>query len=739
MKSPLEAARLAALAILLSVSVEAADPAPVDSAGGAARRPKIGLALGGGGALGIAHVGVLRVLEEMRIPVDFIAGTSMGSIIGGLYASGMSPDEIQAFLESLDWVEVMSDNTPRGELYFRRKQDDRRYMLELGLQGRSIRMGTGVAAGQKFNNEMQFITLRSAAVTNFNELPIPYRAVATDLESGGKYVMDHGSLATAMRASMAVPGVFTPVEMDGRILVDGGVVDNLPVDVAKEMGADVVIAVDVGSDADVVDKESLRSLGGILGRTYTIAQRPGQVEMLRRADIGIQPALAGFTASQFERVRELVPKGEKAARDLAARLSRHSVSEEEFQKHLAGQRRPQPEGVRIQAIRISGNQRVSEDAIRGRIRSEPGTPLDLPTVRRDLMRVYGLGEFSQVLAKVRPAGDGLSLLEYAAMEKPWGPLYLKYGLQLRSDFDHDADWRMLVNVTRMSLNRLGAEWRNEIEFGSTQRVFSEFYQPLRASGWMFLAPNAEYVSDLQDVYSGDERIAEYDVDRFIARFDLGVQLRQYAELRVGPMWGSGKARTATGASDLPEIDETFGGWAFKIQADRRDRTLFPRKGYLFSLQGEFAEEYMGTDEAYDRMYGVARQYFSSGDHYFVLGAEGGSSLGTDLPAYAQYRIGGPQGFSGLKEDQFRGSYLAAATAGYSYRFAALPSSVGSGVYAVTRFDVGNVWDDEIDTDDLRYGFAAGVCLDTVIGPVYLLHGRADGGLSSTYVSLGAYF
>ena len=375
----IQIATIAFMGCLLAGPVASrADPAAAEAPAPQKKppRPKVGLVLGGGGALGLAHIGVLKVLEEQRIPIDFIGGTSMGSIIAGLYASGMSPDEMQAWLESLDWDEVMSDATPRRELYFRRKQEDQRYLLEMGLNWKGPKMGTGLAAGQKFNNLMQLVTLRAAGITDFDRLPIPYRAVATDLQSGTARVLDHGNLATAMRASMAVPGVFTAVEIDGRVLVDGGIVDNLPVDVVKAMGADVVIAVDVGSDADVVDPESLKSLGGILGRTYTIAQRPEQIEQFKHADIGIQPVLAGLTAGDFARVSEFVPKGAEAARGKRAELARLAVGEPEYAEFLKKQRRPKPVETEVDALAVSGNHRVSDQAIRGRIQSRAGAPFD---------------------------------------------------------------------------------------------------------------------------------------------------------------------------------------------------------------------------------------------------------------------------------------------------------------------------------------------------------------------------
>lgn len=703
------------------------------------KRPKVGLVLGGGGALGLAHIGVLKVLEEQHIPIDYIAGTSMGSIIGGLYASGMSPAEIQSFLAGLDWNDVLSDATPRRELFFRRKLDDQRYLFEMGLNWGGPKMGTGLAAGQKFNNLLQFFTLRAGAVTNFNELPIPFRAVATDLQSGTPYVMSHGNLATAMRASMAVPGVFTSMEIEGHHLVDGGIVDNLPVDVVKAMGADIVIAVDVGADADKVSPEDLKSLSGIVGRTYAVAQRPGQLAAFRRADIGIQPALAGFTASQFERVNEFVPQGEQAARLKLAELAPFSQSAADYSRFLARQRRANPEALRVSAITVSGNRRVSEAVIRGRIQSQPDALLDRTAVERDLRRIYGLGEFEQVQFKLKPAADGTSELNYALKEKPWGPLYLKYGLVLQSDFDKDAEWAMLLNVTRMSLNELGAEWRNELQFGSRQDLLSEFYQPLDLHGFFFVAPNLEYKSQIEGVYQGNQRVADYSVNQFEARMDLGIQLRQYAELRVGPVWGHVKADVSTGAEDLPTLDETYSGWATSLTIDRQDRTLFAREGYYLKLNGLFADTALGGEHSFNKVSGAFREQYSMGDHTVILGLQGGSSLGSTLPAYEQFTLGGPFVFAGLHEFQFRGSYLGVGSLGYRYRLLTLPSQLGRGVYAQVRFDTGNVWQDSVDTGDLRYGGACGLGADTAIGPLYLAYGLADGGFSCWYFSLGTAF
>ncbi len=725
------------IAMMMSVLLALSCSSIADDA--ATNRPSIGLVLGGGGALGLSHVGVLKELERMRIPVDYIAGTSMGSIIAGLYASGMAPEEIEEFLKHLDWNDVLSDETPRRDLFFRRKYDDQKYLFEIGIGNGGIKLGAGMAAGQKFNNLMQYATLHAAGITNFDELPIPFRAIATDLESGKPYVIDHGNLGLAMRASMAVPGVFTPIEIDGKILVDGGVVNNLPVDVVKEMGADIIIAVDVGASADKVDLKKLRTLAGVLGRTYSIAQRPSQVEQFKRADIGIQPDLGGLSAAQFDKLSDFVPLGEKAAMAVSNQLSSLSVDDAEYQEFLATHRLAKPENVIIGDVTITGNERVATRVMQGRIRTKPGDAYDHAQVTQDLLRLYGIGEFERVLFTMTPGSNETSTLTYDALEKPWGPLYFKYGLNLRSDFENDTEWAMLLNLTRMSVNSLGAEWRNELQVGSTLALNSEFYQPLDASAIWFLAPNVQYASRMEDVYDGKDHIAEYDVTRFDGRLDFGVQLRQYAELRAGPIWGTGSTDVEIGNPDeLEETDEDYAGWGFSFAVDRQDRTWFARKGYFAEVYGSFAREGMGGDRDFDRMVGQARTINSLGDHTLQASVMGGSSLNSDLPAYAEFGLGG-MNFSGLADNQFRGDYLGIGSLTYRYRLVQLPVQLGRGVYTQARFDTGNVWAEKIDLDDLRYGGSFGLAIDSTMGPIYLGYGMADGGYDRFFFTLGTMF
>ena len=704
---------------------------------GTVERPRVGLVLGGGGALGMSHIGVLRVLEEQRVPIDYIVGTSMGAIIAGLYSSGMSPDEIEAFLTGLNWNQVMSDDTPRRELYFRRKLEDQRYLVEMGIGLDGIKMGTGMAAGQKFNNLLQLQVQRSSMITDFDELSIPYRAVATDLQSGKAYVIDHGNLAQAMRASMAVPGAFTPIKIEGRLLVDGGLVNNLPVDVLKAMGLDVIIAVDVGAASDGADPEELKGIAGILSRTYAIMQRPEQVEQFKQADIGLQPELAEFSASQFYRVSELIPKGEEVARMKLTEFSKLSVNESTYAAYIAGHRRANPTNVRINAVKISGQNRVSEKAIRGRIQSESGDPFDQTTMQLDLMRIYGIGEFEQVLFSLDQKDGESGTLKYEVTEDPRGPNYLSVGLNLRSDFENDTDWNILINLTRRSIGRLGAEWRNEAIIGSTQGILSEFYQPLNHSGYFFVAPLIRYRSELKDLYVEKDHGAEYDEETSEAKFDFGIQVRRYAEFRIGPVVGKSKGELETGIL-FNDFNENYVGPQFSLIVDRKDRTYFPRKGYYFETLGIFPNDDWGGDVTFEKLSVDLDINNSINNHTMELRLRAGTDFGGGLPDYAKFSLGGQDNFSGLAKDQFRGSNMGVGSLGYRYRLKELPAQFGRGIYAITRFDMGNVWEGDMNSD-IRYGGSLGVGIDLNIGPLELTYGAADGGYQIIYFSLGSDF
>ncbi|MCE9615051.1 MAG: patatin-like phospholipase family protein [Lentisphaerae bacterium] len=730
-------------AVTLPVWLASADPVagPATNAPAVVSRPKIGLVLGGGGALGMAHVGVLQVLEARHIPVDYIGGTSMGAIIAGLYASGMSADEIQKLLLSVDWWNVLKDQTPRREVYFRRKKDDGRYFggIELGMHHGRIVGRRGTASGQKFNNLMSAATLRSAGIARFDDLPIPFRAVATDLQSGTAYVMDHGNLPLSMRASMAVPGVFTPVEIEGHTLVDGGIVNNLPVDVVRAMGADVIIAVDVGGSlAKAGAKQKYEGIGDILGRTYAIAQRPEQDRQLAKADVAIVPELIGFSAGQFHRAADIMPRGRTAAEGQAAQLERYAMDPEAYAAHRAAQYRPAANGLMISNIVVTGLSRVDPRVAAGRVGTQPGTPIELKHLNRDLMRLYALGEFDQVGFRYLAPPLGSNTLEYVVEEKAWGPNYLHMGMRLTSDLDQESSWNVLFNHRRTSLNRLGAEWDTDAELGSERSIKTEFYQPLDFQGILFVAPHGGYEVKNQGIYEGEQRVAEYQVRTWEGWLDGGVQLRRYAELRSGYVLRDVSAGLETGDADLPDYTATEAAWSTRLVLDTRDRTVFTTSGRIVELEAELGREGLGGDTGYDRLSARTLQAIPLGAGALHVSAIYGTDLDDGLPSHALFELGGETSFMGLSEGQLRGEKVAGGSLGVQHALGKLPPNLGRATYLIVRTDIGDTWMADEDPDWL-IGAGAGLGADTILGPLYFGYGRAEGGRSSFYLSMGTFF
>ena len=706
-------------------------------------RPTIGLALGGGGALGISHVGVIRALEQMRIPVDFIAGTSMGAIVGGMYASGMSPDDMERSLVGMNWWDVMKDKTAREDMQYRRKRDDARYLMdiELGLKGSGLIFPHGLASGQKFNNVMQSMTVNAAGISDFSQLNIPYRATGTDIKAGSLVVLTNGNLATAMRASMAVPGAFTPVIIDGRTLVDGGIVDNLPVDVARAMGADIVIAVDVGKLAAAKGAEKdYQALGEILGRTYDIMRRPDQDRMGKTADILIAPDTSPFSASDFARAAEIIPTGAAAVAAVSNQLAAYAVDEEAYRAILAKQRRNLERPLVLKSVEAKGNRRVSDGVILAQVRTPTNQPVELAAIEKDAARVYGLGDFQNVTYELEPVADGYKLA-LNANEKYWGPGYLRFGLRLEADGDHNADWSMLLNYSRRQLNALGGEFQLDVEGGTDQRVAAEWFQPLNYGSTLFVAPNAIYHSDLQNYYSNDVRVADYEITRRGGGLDLGSQFYEWGELRGGIFYGAVDRRRKTGSEELPGGDDLVAAWTLRFTLDRLDDAVFPTKGFFLQADGFFADEHLGSDTTYQKMWSGARFAKSFGRHTYLADGGAGHSFDSEVPVYDQFALGGFGSIPGLAPGQLRGPYYVQGGLGYRFMLGRLSPTLGDGVYYIARVGAGNVWQDpaDIELDDMIGCFSTGLGADTALGPLLVGVGLAEGGESSFLLSIGTMF
>jgi NTE family protein len=695
---------------------------------------------------------VLEVLEELRVPVDFVAGTSMGAVVGSHYACGYSPAEMAELLTTTDWVAAFDDKPARRDRSFRRKVDDRRFLfdLEIGVLP-GVRLPPGYRSGQNLLLLLRQDLLRCAGVDDFDDLPLPFRAVATDLGSQQKVVLAAGDLPTAIRASMSIPGLFSPERRDGRLLVDGGVVENLPVETARagvseisateEGGAAevVVIAVDVTSPPQDVD--SLASLLDVTSQSLDLLTSQNMQPSRRAADVLLRIDTSATNMLAFEDAAQLIALGEAQARAQADELSRYAVSEWEYQRYLAGQRRLPPQRLpHVDYLAVEGVERVDSRQIVRRLHVRPGEPVDPDLLYSDVSRIYGLGYFERVDAYLLRGTEGNGLV-IEVKEKSWGPRVLRFGVSFDGSLDDDRPaFNLLTSLLWTQINDLGGELRTDLQIGDDRLLASELYQPLDFRGRFFLAPRVVLLEERTDLYESGERLAEYSVDSAAVGLDVGTAFGKYGEARLGLVRGSFAARVSTGARDLPTVDGTFAGVHAQLALDRLDNPVFPSFGSYFDSRLFFSEDWLGADDVYRRVDANVGWFDTWSRHTVFTGFAGGFSWGGDLPIYDEFSLGGLLSLSGYQPGELRGDFFGVARLGYYYRFADLPSTVGTGVYLGGWLEAGNAWQErtEVSFSDLRYSASVGFGADTFAGPVLLAWGQGEEG-GSLYLTLGRSF
>lgn len=709
-----------------------------------ADRPKIGLVLGGGGARGAAHVGVLKVLEENKIPVDYIVGTSMGAIVGGLYASGVSPEKIDETFRSTDWDDLFTDKPSDKDLSFRNKLDRRRFIdFEMGVKKRKLLLPKGLISGQKLGFLLKSLTLQVASVEDFDKLPIPFRAVATDIETGEMVLLKKGNLAEVMRASMSVPGVFSPVELEGRTLVDGGITNNLPIDIAKEMGADIIIAVDVS--VPLVKREELESMIHITGQVMaimTLQNVKEQVAKLRDEDILMRPELSGVATIDFDKAPQVIEIGERTARSFSEKLRSYSVSEEGYQVFLEKQRRQDVEPERVDFIEVEPSSRVHPEKVEAKLKSKAGATLDTKTLQDDLTRIYSIGDFERVDFRLIKKEEKKGLL-IDTKEKSWGPNYLRFGINATDDFEGDSYYNVFAQYTRTQVNRLGAEWKNEVQIGRTRKFFSEFYQPLSYSELFFVAPKFKYERSVFDVYSSGDRVAEYKTAAIDGGLDLGVNIGSYAEGRFGITRGTTDAKPLVGGSTLPNFSIKQAAWVGSLVYDQLDNSNFPHYGTVLHSDIFMAKKELGADESYNKLsFGAIKAVTFYKRHTVLASIDGGTSLGKEVPFYDEFSTGGFLSLSGYRKGELRGQYLGLGRLLYYYKIGRISPVWGTDIYVGGSLEAGNVWNksEDVDIDNLLTAGSAFVGADTIFGPLYLGYGLAEGrNDGEIYLFLGQTF
>lgn len=708
-------------------------------------RPKICLVLSGGGARGAAHVGVLRVLEEYRIPIDCITGTSMGSIVGGAYATGMSIPDMEAVIAEMSSELLFREQPPRQELSIRRKADDAKNFIgpEMGFRDGRLSVARGLVSGVQLETVLRRLA-KVPGFHDFDELPIPFRAVATDLVTGEAVVFTEGELANVMRASMSVPGAVAPAEFEGMMLVDGMLTSNLPVEAALDMGADIIIAVNVGTP--LLKREELGSFLGIMGQMLSILTEQNvqnSLALLRPTDILISPDLGDFSTSDFDNLPSIAPLGATAARAVAEQLAPLSLPPEEY----AALRTRQtvavvPDTRPVDEIRFVDLQRVNPETARNVIRTRENEPIDQAVLDRDMLRLYGTGDFEHVSYRLMEE-HGRRVMGIHAVERSWGPDYVRLGLALSADSGGNSYWNVLGSYRRTWLNSLGAEWRTDAQIGSNLAVLTEFYQPLNPRASLFVAPYAGYETRYVSLFSGDTRVARYELSRAIAGIDLGTGLfDRFGEFRIGLQGGMVDPKLDTGPEILSPGDssERIGAYRARLTLDQLDSADFPRSGWSTGFNVFGSQESLGAESTYTKWDFDATVAYSFGEHTLNLGVKAGDTFGSGkLPRYDLFQWGGFMQQSGYVTGQLIGENMQFGRLVYYRRI--LRGTFLQGAFGGLSLEIGRVGNPLVRSNPdgvLRSG-SLFVATDTPIGPAYLAYGRAQDGNGNIYFFLGQPF
>jgi NTE family protein len=726
------------LALISAFSVQAYDE----------NRPKIGLVLSGGGARGLAHIGVLRELENKRIPIDYIAGTSMGSIIGGLYATGMSTDDLEWVVNSIDWDRVLRPTTDRKKQQYSAKQADKDYFvdLELGISRTGPKSSAGFAGGQQLMLELQRI-VGSIKTQNFDDYPIPYRAVASDLNAAEPYVIDHGDLAMAMRASMAVPLVFGPVMHQGRFLADGGILNNLPVDVVKQMGADIVIAVNISSPLSKIDDKS--SVITVSYQSVDIALVQNTIQSLGLADIVIAPELNDLGASDFDKYKEFIAAGIKGVVSKSLVLDHLQLNENDYftsvdSRNILIQEMPKV----IEFVSFVGNERTSIERLRNKskhiltkqfVTSEIQDLADDLAVDNDILTVT---------YKVVSNDKNQQGIEFTIEEKSWGPDYLKFGLKVADDFDSNTRISLLARHHRYNINRKGGEWINDFSVGSILQWKSELNQPLDFADRYFVSANIDLSKDNRRFYGNlfnpslvgqeiDEEVdinptGEYDIKNFAFGIDIGMNINENSEIRTGIWVMDQNVVPVINQSEFKTAIDRTTGIRFRYGLDTLDKPIYSRKGV------DLKTELSLFDKVQWLNFDIFQRFPLSDNTAIHLGFQGDFVHNAD-DGEILFAYGGLDNFAGYPQHSLLGLNGIVFEIGAFTELDKIDLPLFGSPKIILKGHYGNVWQHDIKLEDMIYGYSAGISVDVANTVLYLGSGYSDGGDFRFYLRLGTGF
>ncbi len=724
--------RLCAVALLSAIPVSQAvalEPG--------AHQPRVIVVLSGGGARGAGHVGVLRALEELNVPIHGIVGTSMGAVVGGLYAAGYSPDQLDRIIARMDWADMLDDNPGRRPFRFRRKAEEENFLItrRAGIDSGGIKLPRGIVEGQKLKAFFNRSVLHTADLPSFDELNVPFRGVATDIATGKAVVLDKGSLADALFASMAIPTFFSPMKLNGKLLVDGGVSDNLPIDVAFAMGADFVIAVDLSSPLKPASElPNLLDITDQLTSIMTRSNTETQIADLRnRGDSSgllIEAELNGISALDFKRAYQAISVCYAATMSHRQKLLTLSVAEPRYR---TGNMKLPIDRISVEEISLETDSRTNTSLLESRLAIKPGE-VAVNGIEGDLNRLYGMDLFSQVSYLYQ---DGKLIIK--PRKREWGPYYLQFGIRLDSNFKGSNNYSLGMAFTATEFNESSAEWRTEVAFGEQPLLFSEFFQPIGPQGRWFLAPSIKLDAFEFGRFESGEEIAHYQLRRGTAALELGRELGTTGELRAGIRRSSATLDLLVGDTSVNPTTAADEGYLFtQWRYDSLDNLAFPREGYKAQLLWTLSRESLGAIDDFQSFTLDASKAISHQNHTWLNSFSASSVTEGRAPLHQQFFAGGFLNLSGLNTRELTGQHGLVLRTLYYYRWSdnpLLPSYFGMSL------EGGNVWSErgDVNLSDLLLAGSLFVGFETLLGPVYIGTGVTEHGDGSVYVQLGKPF
>ena len=721
------------------------------------RRPCTALVLGGGGARGGAHLGVIEQLEQQQIPVDLVVGTSIGAFIGGLYASGYSAAQIREKLANANWAQGFRDRVYRDEMPMRRKQhsDEFSINVDLGLSAEGIKLPQGLLFGQALADVLSSVYGAAANIEHFDQLAIPFRAVATDLLTQQQVVLQRGSLLQAVQASMTIPGVVAPMELDGQVLIDGGVVNNLPISVAKALGAEQVIAVSI--DAPLLNKQQLGSALNVTQQLTAFLVRAGvqqQLALLTEQDLLLTPNASDVGTLEFDEMQQAIDAGRKAATAAVAKLSRYSQPAH-YANWLKQHSRQSPAAVRIDSIALDNQSRLDDALLLQRLALQPGDEYRSRTVHQGLRQLYGLDTFERITEQLTTDANGGHQLQLRAEEKSWGPGYLNFRLQLEDDFRNTHQYQIAGAFTLTNLSGWGAEWHTELALGSNKYLYTELYWPFSNSPFYALTAaghrrDVQPIQDEQGLSNG-----EYRNSRNFAKAELGWNISDHAVISLGQRYQNG------GITLTAELAESFGANNIDYSSDATELRLiwdtldsrsFPTRGIRLDTLYSRSLDKTLTLSGYRNRLALELLLAKSWQRHVLRTRWSLNQNDMDDTAisFDQASLGGFLNLSGYPADLLYGSDIQYGSLIYLYQlnqqhlsFFNAPLFFGA---SIERGRVKtNIFDQQTADDTTDWLWAGSVFLgwDTPIGPLYLGLGQAERSFirqnRSVYLSFGKFY